>query len=60
MNYNQTNKANASIVILFFEAQKSAGSMEIYLKYRHNQLETDLLTYEEMCALCAIVQPKKF
>ncbi len=60
MNYNETNKAKVSLVFLFFEAQRSAGCMEIYLKYRHNQLETDLLTYEEMSALCAIVQPKKF
>ena len=52
------NKADPKIISLFFTAL-NAGSLSLYLKYRHDQLEVDLLTYQEMKDLLDIVQPEK-
>ncbi len=56
MNYDSKNKANPKIITHFFKALNS-GNIELYFKYRHNQLEVDLLTKQEMKNLIEIVQP---
>ncbi len=54
MNYDQQNKANPKTVSLFFKALNS-GNIELYFKYRHSQLEVELLTKQEMKNLIEIV-----
>lgn len=58
MNYDEDNKKDPKIITLFFTAQ-SAGSLDLYFKYRHDRIEIDLLTFHEMVNLLQIVHPDR-